>query len=53
MKVETIEDEDKIKEQVIEKPGLENNRNYPLYLVMEIWGQIEGNNSISISYYRV
>lgn len=41
-KVETMEDWDKIREQIIEQPSPENNENYPQYLIIEIKRQIEG-----------
>ena len=39
--METMKDWDKIKEQVVEQPSLEDNKNFPQRLVMEIRGQIE------------
>ncbi len=39
-KMKTMEDWDKIREQVVEQPSLEDNRNFPQHLVIEIRGQI-------------
>ncbi len=41
-KVETTEDWDKIREQVIEQASLEDNGNFPRRLVMEIRGRMGG-----------
>ena len=40
-KVETTEDWDKIREQIIEQSSLKNNRNFPRRLVMEIREQMK------------
>ncbi len=40
--METIEDWDKIWEQVVEQPSPEDNGNFPRHLVMEIRGRMRG-----------
>ena len=37
-KVTIVEDWEKVKDQVIEKPSFEKNRRFPRYLVIEIEG---------------
>ncbi len=40
--METTEDWDKIRVQVVEQPSAEDNRNFPRRLVMEIKGRMGG-----------
>ena len=51
--METMEDWDKMKEQIVEESSSKDNGNFLWHLVMEIRGQIEGDNSTSISHCRV
>lgn len=41
IKVETVEDQNKIRNQVVKQPNPENNKNFPQRLVMELRRQMK------------